>query len=121
MMLIKAHHTLEKHNLSKWQLYWKEQLANWYGMLLHEAQYLDPVMRNIETFLTDTQTYVTGTVELELAPYRFSVVGIDSEYDVMQVSGGTYGEMNNAWSGEDVKGFTTVLSNSLKLFKAKQS
>jgi argininosuccinate synthase len=120
LMLIKAHHTLEKHVLSKWQQHWKEQLANWYGMLLHEAQYLDPVMRNIETFLSDTQTFVSGKVNLELAPYRFSVLGIESAYDVMQVEGGTYGEMNNAWTGDDVKGFTTVLSNSLKLFKAKQ-
>jgi argininosuccinate synthase len=120
VMLIKAHHTLEKHNLSKWQQHWKEQLANWYGMLLHEAQYLDPVMRNIETFLADTQTYVSGQVSLDLAPYRFSVVGIKSDYDIMQVEGGTYGEMNNAWSGEDVKGFTQILANSLKMFKAKQ-
>lgn len=121
LMLIKAHHTLEKHTLSKWQQHWKEQLANWYGMLLHEAQYLDPVMRNIETFLADTQQYVTGVVQLELAPYRFNVIGIESKFDIMQVEGGTYGEMNNAWSGEDVKGFTTILSNHLKLFSLKQS
>ena len=121
LMLIKAHHALEKHVLSKWQQHWKEQLAGWYGMLLHEAQYLDPVMRNIETFLADTQTYVTGKVTLYLAPYRFIVVGIESDYDIMQVDGGTYGEMNNAWTGDDVKGFTTILANSLKLFKAKQS
>ena len=120
LMLIKGHHTLEKHTLSKWQQHWKEQLANWYGMLLHEAQYLDPVMRNIETFLLDTQQFVSGTVYLELAPYRFSILGIESDYDLMKVEGTAYGELNEAWSGDDVKGFTTIMANSFKLFKSKQ-
>jgi len=120
LMLIKGHHTLEKHTLSKWQQHWKEQLANWYGMLLHEAQYLDPVMRNIEKFLLDTQQFVSGTVYLELAPYRFSILGIESDYDLMKVEGTSYGELNEAWSGDDVKGFTTIMANSFKLFKSKQ-
>ena len=116
LMIIKAHHALEKHTLTKWQLYWKEQLANWYGMLLHEAQYLEPVMRDIETFLENTQKNVTGTVFLRLNPYRFDVEGIESAHDLMKSGFGDYGEVNKAWSGEDVKGFTTILGNSLKIY-----
>jgi len=111
LIIIKAHHTLEKHTLTKWQLYWKESLANWYGTLLHEGQYLDPVMRNIETFLEDTQTSVTGTVRVLLAPYRFLVLGITSPHDMMSSKFGSYGEMNKAWSGEDVRGFSKILAN----------
>jgi argininosuccinate synthase len=117
IMTIKAHHLLEKHILTKWQAYWKEQLANWYGMLLHEGQFLDPVMRNIETFLTDTQQNVTGVVHLKLYPYRFELQGITSEYDLMNSTFGSYGEMNNAWTGEDVKGFTKILGNQSKIHK----
>lgn len=115
-VIIKAHHTLEKHTLSKWQLHWKEQLASWYGMFIHEAMYLDPVMRNIESFLESTQEYVSGTVHVELAPYRFQVLGIDSQHDLMNSDFGSYGEMNNQWSGDDVKGFTKIMANSLRLF-----
>lgn len=111
MIIIKAHHTLEKHTLTKWQMYWKDMLANWYGTLLHEGQYLEPVMRNIETFLVDSQESVTGTVKVHLAPYRFYVVGITSEHDMMSSKFGTYGEMNKAWSGEDVRGFSKILAN----------
>ena len=123
MLSIKTHHALEKHTLTKWQLYWKEQLGNWYGMMLHEALYLDPVMRNIEAFMQDTQTHVTGSVKLTLNPYRFSVDGIESKFDLMDNAFGAYGEMNKAWSGEDVKGFTRILANQLLLFnqKAEQS
>lgn len=116
MIIIKAHHLLEKHVLTKWQQYWKEQLANWYGMLLHEGQFLEPVMRNIEVFLENTQEYVTGTVRVQLSPYRFQPLGIKSENDLMSAKFGTYGEMNKAWTGEDVKGFTQILANSGKLF-----
>jgi argininosuccinate synthase len=116
LIIIKAHHTLEKHVLTKWQLYWKEQLSNWYGNLLHEGQYLDPVMRNIETFLADTQTHVTGVVHVQLAPYRFYVTGIESPYDLMSAKFGSYGEMNNAWSGEDVRGFSKILSNQTMIY-----
>jgi argininosuccinate synthase len=116
LIIIKAHHTLEKHVLTKWQLYWKEQLSNWYGNLLHEGQYLDPVMRNIETFLTDTQTHVTGIVHVQLAPYRFYVTGIESPFDLMSAKFGSYGEMNNAWSGEDVRGFSKILSNQTMIY-----
>ncbi len=111
MIIIKAHHLLEKHVLTKWQQYWKEQLANWYGMLLHEGQYLDPVMRNIETFLEDTQSNVTGKVMISLLPYRFELQGIESKYDLMNNAFGSYGEMNKNWSGEDVRGFTKILGN----------
>lgn len=118
LVIIKAHHTLEKHNLTKWQLYWKEQLANWYGMLLHEAQYLEPVMRDIETFLESTQERVSGKVFVKLLPYRFDVIGIESEFDLMQSKFAQYGEVNNAYSGEDVKGFTKILGNQIKLFRS---
>jgi argininosuccinate synthase len=118
LLLIKAHHLLEKHTLTKWQLYWKEQLSSWYGMMLHEALYLDPVMRNIEQFLTDTQARVSGQVKVKLLPYRFELQGIESDYDMMQAKFGSYGEMNNAWSGEDVKGFTKILANQLKIYES---
>lgn len=121
LMLIKAHHTLEKHTLSKWQMHWKEQLGNWYGMFLHEAMYFEPVMRNIERFLEDTQQFVTGKVFLRLCPYRFEILGVQSAYDLMQSKFGQYGEMNKAWTGEDVKGFIKVLSNPLQIYYSVHS
>jgi argininosuccinate synthase len=117
LITIKAHQLLEKHTLTKWQMYWKDQLATWYGMFLHEAQFLEPVMRNIETFLSDTQVNVTGEVIVQLLPYRFELQGIKSEFDLMNSGFGTYGEMNNAWSGEDVKGFTKILGNQTKIWQ----
>ena len=111
LIIIKAHHALEKHVLTKWQLYWKEQLANWYGNLLHEGNFLDPVMRDIEKFLENTQKCVTGSVSVLLAPYRFQILGITSPNDLMSPEFATYGEMNNYWSGEDVRGFSKILSN----------
>ncbi|GAB4034784.1 argininosuccinate synthase [Spirosoma gilvum] len=117
LILIKAHHTLEKHVLGKWQLYWKEQLANWYGTMLHEGQFMDPVMRNIETFLADTQAHVSGKVHVLLAPHRFQVLGIESEHDLMSSKFGSYGEMNNAWTGEDVRGFSKVASNQVMIYE----
>jgi argininosuccinate synthase len=116
LVIIKAHHVLEKHVLSKWQMYWKEQLANWYGMLLHEAQYLEPVMRDIEKFLESTQAHVTGEVYIRLAPYRFSIEGIDSAYDLMTSDFGDYGEANRMWSAEDVKGFTNIFGMSSSIY-----
>lgn len=120
MIIIKAHELLEKHTLGKWQLHWKDQLGDWYGMLMHEGQYLDPVMRNIETFLEDTQETVTGKVFVKLEPKRFELEGIESENDLMASKFGQYGEMNNAWSGEDVKGFTKILANSMLIQKQTQ-
>ena len=122
LIILKAHHAIEKHVLTKWQQYCKDQLANWYGTMLHEGQFLDPVMRNIETFLTDTQTHVTGKVHVLLAPYRFQVLGIESPFDLMSSAFGSYGEMNNAWTGEDVRGFSKVMSNQLMIYgKVKES
>lgn len=121
VIILKSHHTLEKHVLTKWQQHWKEQLANWYGMLLHEGQFLDPVMRDIEVFLESTQKNVTGTVTVKLAPYRFEVVGITSDKDLMKSEFGQYGEMNNGWSGEDVKGFTKILANQSKIYNSINS
>ena len=115
IIIIKAHQLLEKHVLSKWQQYWKKQQADWYGMLLHEGQYLEPVMRNIEGFLEDTQREVTGKVFVKLLPYRFELEGIESPFDLMRSKFGQYGEMNNAWDGEDVKGFTKILANQTKI------
>jgi argininosuccinate synthase len=116
LIIIKAHHTLEKHVLTKWQQYWKEQLANSYGNLLHEGQFLEPMMRNVETFLEDTQANVTGVVYVQLAPYRFYVTGIESKYDLMSSKFGAYGEMNNAWTGEDVRGFSKIFSNQTMIY-----
>ncbi len=116
LIIIKAHHLLEKHILTKWQLYWKEQLSSWYGNWLHEGQYLDPTMRNIETFLESTQEFVTGKVFITLSPYRFQLNGIESEHDLMSAKFGSYGEMNKAWSGEDVKGFAKIFGNQTAIY-----
>ena len=112
LLILKAHHLLEKHTLGKWQQYQKEQIANFYGMLLHEGQYLDEVMRNIECFLEDSQRYVSGSVFVSMFPYRFELEGIESEFDLMDSAFGSYGEMNNEWSAADAKGFIRILSNS---------
>lgn len=116
LIIIKAHHLLEKHVLTKWQLYWKEQLGGWYGNFLHEGLMLDPVMRNIETFLADTQQNVSGKVFLTLHPYRFELNGIESTHDLMNSRFGAYGEMNNGWSGEDVKGFAKIFGNQVAIY-----
>ena len=116
LIIVKAHHLLEKHVLTKNQLYWKDQLSNWYGQLMHEAQYLEPVMRNIETFLDDTQKFVSGEVEVELRPYHFAVLGCSSEYDLMNSKFGEYGESNKSFTGDDVVGFTKVTANPLKIY-----
>lgn len=116
LLIIKAHHLLEKHTLTKWQAYWKEQLANWYGMFLHEAMYHEPVMRNVETFLEATQENVTGKVFLKLKPYHFELQGIESEHDLMNSGFGDYGETVKAWTPDDIKGFTKILGNPLKIY-----
>lgn len=116
MMIIKAHHTLEKHTLTKAQLQIKEYCATQYGNMLHEGQFWDPAMRNIESLLENSQNTVTGAVTLYCAPYRFHVVGIQSPHDMMQSKFGKYGEMNNTWSGEDVKGFAKIVSNQASIY-----
>lgn len=116
LLIIKAHQMLEKHTLTKWQQYWKEQLGNWYGMFLHEAMYLEPVMRDIEKFLENSQENVTGNVIVRLIPYTFQLVGIESDHDLMKSEFGQYGEMNKGWTAEDAKGFTKILANQLKIF-----
>ena len=118
LIIIKAHELLEKHTLTKWQAYWKEQLANWYGMFLHEAMYGEPVMRNIESFLQDSQRYVSGTVQVRMRPYSFELLGIESEHDLMNASFARYGEETSAWTAEDVKGFTRILSMPLRIYNA---
>ena len=116
LIIIKAHELLEKHTLTKWQAYWKEQLANWYGMFLHEAMYGEPVMRNIESFLQDSQRYVSGSVRVRMRPYCFELLGVESEHDLMNVSFARYGEETSAWTAEDVKGFTRILSMPLRVY-----
>ena len=116
IVIIAAHKMLEKHTLTKWQQYWKDQVGTWYGMFLHEAQYLEPVMRDIEAMLTSSQRNVTGTVELILRPYCYTLVGVDSTYDLMKTDFGEYGEVNKAWTADDVKGFTKILGNQIKIY-----
>ena len=119
MLIIAAHKMLEKHTLTKWQQYWKDQIGTWYGMFLHEAQYLDPVMRDMEAFLESTQQNVDGTVEITLRPYSYTLVGVESPFDLMKTDFGEYGEVNKAWSADDVKGFTKIMSNSMKIYYNK--
>jgi argininosuccinate synthase len=115
-IIIKAHHTLEKHTLTKWQLSWKDQLTSFYGNWLHEGQFHDPIMRDIESFLQNSQQYVSGKVFVELHPYRFQVIGIESAHDLMSSKFGSYGEMNKAWTGEDVKGFSKIFGNQVMIW-----
>ncbi len=116
MLIINAHKMLEKHTLSKWQQYWKDQIGNWYGMFLHEAQYLDPVMRDMEAFLANTQQNVTGTVTITLRPYGYTLVGVESDFDLMKADFGEYGEVNKAWTADDAKGFTKILGMPTKIY-----
>lgn len=115
LLIINAHKMLEKHTLSKWQQYWKDQISTWYGMFLHEAQYLEPVMRDMEAFLLSSQDHVTGEVIVELHPYRYVLVGVDSTYDLMKADFGEYGEVNKAWTADDAKGFIKMMSTPLKI------
>jgi argininosuccinate synthase len=117
LLILKAHHLLEKHTLSKWQQFQKEQLGNFYGMLLHEGQYLDPVMRDLEAFLGNSQSTVSGKVFVTLHPYRFELNGIESNHDLMNAAFGSYGEENKAWNAEDAKGFIKLLSNQNKIYQ----
>ena len=122
VILIKAHQLIEKHTLTKWQMYWKKQVAEFYGNHLHEGHFLDPVMRNFETFLESTQEQVSGEVRVLLQPYRFTLLGITSDHDLMSAKFGSYGEMNKGYTGEDVKGFTRILGNQTAIFhKVKNS
>jgi len=121
LIILKAHHLLEKHVLTKWQLNWKDQLALFYGNWLHEGQILDPVMRNIEAFFTSMQQQVTGKVFVELHPYRFTLLGIESSYDLMSSKFGKYGEMNTGFTGEDVRGFSRIFGNQTSIYMAIQN
>src|SRR6201996_1065997 len=116
MIILKAHHALEKHVLTKWQLQWKDQLAQFYGNWLHEGQILDPVMRDIEAFFIRSQETVTGEVFVQLLPYRFQIIGIESPFDLMSSKFGKYGEMNTGWSGEDVRGFSKIFGNQTSIY-----
>ena len=115
-LIIEAHRLLEKHTLSKWQQYWKDQVGNWYGMFLHESQYLEPVMPDIEAMLTSSQRNVNGTVILRLRPLGFETVGVDSADDLLKSKLGEYGEMQRGWTADDAKGFIKVLSTPLRAY-----
>jgi argininosuccinate synthase len=120
MVILKAHHALEKHVLTKWQLQWKDTLSQFYGNWLHEGQILDPVMRNIEAFLTSTQENVSGRVFVQLLPYRFQIIGVESTFDLMNSRFGKYGEMNSGFTGEDVRGFSKIFGNQTIIWNAVQ-
>lgn len=120
IIIIAAHKMLEKHTLTKWQQYWKDQIGTWYGMFLHEAQYLEPVMRDMEAYLESSQRNVTGTVTVQLRPLSYTLVGVDSPFDLMKTDFGEYGEVNKAWSADDVKGFTKILGNQMKIYRNVQ-
>ena len=121
LITVKAHHLLEKHTLTKWQLQHKEYLSSFYGMHLHEGQYLDPVMRNIEAFLSNSQEKVSGDVTVTLKPYHFSLDGITSQHDLMSAKFGSYGEENKAWTADDAKGFIKILGNQNKIYQQVNS
>ena len=122
MIILKAHHALEKHVLTKWQLNWKDQLALFYGSWLHEGQVMDPVMRDIEAYFENSQQNVTGTVFVQLQPYRFQIIGIESEHDLMSDKFGKYGEMNTGFTGEDVRGFSKIFGNQTSIYhKVKEA
>jgi len=120
IVIINAHKMLEKHTLTKWQQYWKDQVGNWYGMFLHEAQYLEPVMRDIEAMLESSQRNVTGRVIIELKPYHYTLVGVESDFDLMKADFGEYGEMNKAWTSDDAKGFTKIYAMTNKIYHSVQ-
>lgn len=116
MLILKAHHALEKHVLTKWQLQWKDTLAQFYGNWLHEGQIMDPVMRDIEAFLENSQQHVCGNVFVQLMPYRFQITGIESKYDLMNSKFGKYGEMNTGFTGDDVRGFSKIFGNQTSIY-----
>ena len=120
MVILKAHHALEKHVLTKWQLQWKDTLAQFYGNWMHEGQILDPVMRDIEAYFISSQQNVTGDVFVELMPYRFQVIGIESKYDLMSAKFGKYGEMNTGFTGDDVRGFSKIFGNQTSIWTSVQ-
>jgi argininosuccinate synthase len=120
LLIINGHKMLEKHTLTKWQQYWKDQIGNWYGMFLHEAQYLEPVMRDNEAFLQSSQRNVTGTVIIRLRPYSYTLVGVESDFDLMKADFGEYGEINKGWTPDDAKGFTKITAVPTKIYHAVQ-
>ncbi len=121
MVILKAHHALEKHVLTKWQLQWKDSLSQFYGNWLHEGQILDPVMRDIEAFLEHSQQQVSGNVYVQLLPYRFQIIGIESPFDLMNSKYGKYGEMNTGFTGDDVRGFSRIFGNQTIIWNAVQN
>ena len=116
ILIINAHKMLEKHTLTKWQQYWKDQIGTWYGMFMHESQYLEPVMRDMEAFLESSQQNVTGRVIITLRPQSYTLVGVETDYDLMRSDFGEYGEVVKTWNADDIKGFTKIMGNQMKIF-----
>jgi argininosuccinate synthase len=116
ILTIKGHQAIEKHVLTKWQIYWKDQVSTFYGNWLHEGQFMDPVMRDLEAMLSSSQKFVTGKVFFKLMPYRYQLIGIESEHDLMSAKFGHYGEMNKGWTGDDVKGFAKIFGNQSAIY-----
>lgn len=119
-ILIEAHRELEKLVLTRWQAHLKDQVSSFYGMLLHEAQYFDPVMRDVEAFLDSSQSAVCGEVKVKLCQGVTSVVGARSPFSLMSAGAGTYGERNTLWTGADARGFAAIFgTQSLLAMKAR--
>jgi argininosuccinate synthase len=108
LVLIAAHRELEKLVLTRWQSYWKDQLARFYGDRLHEGQYFDPALRDIEALITSSQARVTGETRVRLAPGRFQVVGTRSPHSMMDRSVATYGEENRLWTGDEARAYARI-------------
>ena len=116
MLILSAHKYLEKFTLSKWQQYWKDQVATWYGMFLHESQWMEPVMRDIEAMLESSQRHVNGTVTVSVSPRHFEMVGVESADDLVKNPLGEYGEAQKGWTAEEAKGFIKLLSTPLQVY-----
>jgi argininosuccinate synthase len=108
LLLIGAHRELEKLVLTKWQAFWKDQLAHFYGDRLHEGQYFDPALRDIEALIESSQARVTGETRVRVAAGRFYVVGARSAHSMMDRTVATYGEENRLWTGDEARAFARV-------------
>lgn len=107
-ILVTAHREIEKLVLTRLQQRWKDQLGTFYGELVHEGLWFDPVRTDVETFLISSQRRVTGSVRLRLVRGRVEVVSIDSPASLLGRLGATYGEGSRAWTGEEARGFCKI-------------
>ncbi|MDQ2069587.1 argininosuccinate synthase [Natronospira bacteriovora] len=114
-LLITGHRELEKLLLSGRQLFWKAQLGDLYGSLIHEGQAFDPLVGNLEAFLEASQKTVSGEVRLRLYPRALSVLGVRSPHSLMDSRAAAYGEANHLWDGADARGFARVFAVGQRL------